>query len=65
MFETLTIPSTSILYVNVYNFTFKTYSLTIEVLKLGRNSGLENYTQNALEIHIYYTLDIKHITLMI
>tara|TARA_R110002012_G_scaffold278402_1_gene466038 strand:+ start:8830 stop:11292 length:2463 start_codon:yes stop_codon:yes gene_type:complete len=40
VFETLTIPSTSILYVNVYNFTFKTYGLTIEgVLKLGRNSG--------------------------
>ena len=34
------IPSTSILYVNVYNFTFKTYGITIEgILKLGKNAS--------------------------
>ena len=40
VFETLMIPSTSILYVNIFNYTFKTYGITIEgVLKLGRNTS--------------------------
>ena len=47
VFETLTIPSTSILFINIYNFTFKTYGLTIEgVLKIGRNSGFRKLYSN-------------------
>jgi hypothetical protein len=56
VFETLTIPSTSILYVNVYNFTFKTYGLTIEgVLKLGRNSGFRKlYSDRPRNTYLLY-----------
>lgn len=40
IFETITIPSTSILFFNIANYTVKTYGLTLNgVLKLGRNSG--------------------------
>ena len=47
IFETLTIPSTSILYINVFNYTFKTYGITIEgVLKLGRNSTFRKLFSN-------------------
>ena len=56
VFETLTIPSTSILYVDVYNFTFKTYGLTIEgVLKLGRNSGFRKlYSDRPRNTYLLY-----------
>ena len=41
VFETITIPSTSILFFNIANYTVKTYALTINgILKLGSNSGI-------------------------
>ena len=40
IFESITIPSTSILYFNVPNYTVKTYSLNLYgVLKIGKNCG--------------------------
>jgi hypothetical protein len=56
VFETLTIPSTSILYVNVYNYTFKTYGITIEgVLKLGKNSSFRKlYSDRPRNTYLLY-----------
>jgi hypothetical protein len=56
IFETLTIPSTSILYINVFNYTFRTYGLTIEgVLKLGRNAGLRKlYSDRPRDTYLLY-----------
>ena len=56
VFETLTIPSTSILYVNVYNYTFKTYGITINgVLKLGKNSSFRKlYSDRPRDTYLLY-----------
>ena len=56
VFETLTIPSTSILYINVFNYTFKTYGITIEgVLKLGRNSSFRKlYSELERDTYLLY-----------
>ena len=56
VFETLTIPSTSILYINVFNYTFKTYGITIEgVLKLGRNASFRKlYSELERDTYLLY-----------
>ena len=56
VFETLTIPSTSILFINVYNYTFKTYGITIEgVLKLGKNSSFRKlYSDRPRDTYLLY-----------
>ena len=56
VFETLTIPSTSILYINVFNYTFKTYGITIEgVLKLCRNASFRKlYSELELDTYLLY-----------